>query len=97
MGHVPKVSTARTPIASSEGPYRPGEVSREIVTARWPADFRVAVVGIGGLSHESAGTAELLAWIAVRPFTTGPSDGLGYAPTRARRTGTGMVARPRLA
>jgi aromatic ring-opening dioxygenase catalytic subunit (LigB family) len=45
----------------------------------------------------SGGTAELLAWIAVLPFTAGPADVLGYAPTLAWRTGTGMVAWPRLA
>jgi aromatic ring-opening dioxygenase catalytic subunit (LigB family) len=127
------------PIPSSERAYRLGEVLREIVTTRWPADVRVAVIGTGGLSHEpggprylevdeafdrwflellaegdhrrivrectvermeaagSGGTAELLAWIAVLPFTTGPADVLGYAPTLAWRTGTGMVAWPRLA
>ena len=45
----------------------------------------------------SGGTAELLAWIAVLLFTTGPADVLGYAPTLAWRTGTGMVDWPRLA
>jgi aromatic ring-opening dioxygenase catalytic subunit (LigB family) len=45
----------------------------------------------------SGGTAELLAWIAVLPFTSGPADVIGYAPTLAWRTGTGMVAWPRLA
>jgi hypothetical protein len=45
----------------------------------------------------SGGTAELLAWIAVLPFTAGPADVIGYAPTLAWRTGTGMVAWPRLA
>jgi hypothetical protein len=42
----------------------------------------------------SGGTAELLAWIAVLPFTAGPADVIGYAPTLAWRTGTGMVASP---
>jgi aromatic ring-opening dioxygenase catalytic subunit (LigB family) len=42
----------------------------------------------------SGGTAELLAWIAVLPFTAGPADVLGYTPALAWRTGTGMVAWP---
>jgi protocatechuate 4,5-dioxygenase beta chain len=127
------------PIPSSERAYHLGEVLREIVTARWPAGVRVAVVATGGLSHEpggprylqvdeafdrwflerltegdhrrivrectvermeaagSGGTAELLAWIAALPFTAGPAEVLGYAPTLAWRTGTGMVAWPRIA
>ena len=43
------------PIPSSERAYRLGEVLREIVTTRWPADVRVAVVATGGLSHEPGG------------------------------------------
>jgi len=39
----------------------------------------------------SCGTAELLAWIAVLPFTTGPADVLAYMPAIAWRSGTGMV------
>ncbi len=39
----------------------------------------------------SGGTAELLAWIAVLPFTTGPADVLAYMPAIAWRSGTGMV------
>jgi protocatechuate 4,5-dioxygenase beta chain len=42
----------------------------------------------------SGGTAELLAWIAVLPFTSGPAEVLGYTPSMAWRTGTGMVAWP---
>lgn len=42
----------------------------------------------------SGGTAELLAWIAVLPFTAGPATVLGYTPSTAWRTGTGMVAWP---
>jgi hypothetical protein len=42
----------------------------------------------------SGGTAELLAWIALLPFTAGPVEVLGHAPTPAWRTGTGMVAWP---
>jgi aromatic ring-opening dioxygenase catalytic subunit (LigB family) len=42
----------------------------------------------------SGGTAELLAWIAALPFTSGPAEILGYAPSVAWRTGTGMVAWP---
>jgi hypothetical protein len=42
----------------------------------------------------SGGTAELLAWIAVLPFTAGPAEVLGYTPSRAWRTGTGMVTWP---
>ena len=42
----------------------------------------------------SGGTAELLAWIAVLPFTDGPAELLGYTPSAAWRTGTGMVAWP---
>ena len=45
----------------------------------------------------SGGTAELLAWIAALPFTAGAADVLGYTPALAWRTGTGMVAWPRLA
>jgi hypothetical protein len=45
----------------------------------------------------SGGTAELLAWIAALPFTAGPAAVLGYAPALAWRTGTGMVAWPKLA
>jgi protocatechuate 4,5-dioxygenase beta chain len=127
------------PIPSSERAYRLGEVLRDIVLTRWPADVRVAVIATGGLSHEpggprylqvdeafdrwflaclaegdhrrivrectvermeaagSGGTAELLAWIAALPFTAGPAEVLGYAPVLAWRTGTGMVAWPRLA
>jgi aromatic ring-opening dioxygenase catalytic subunit (LigB family) len=39
----------------------------------------------------SGGTAELLAWIAVLPFTTGRADVLAYMPAIAWRSGTGMV------
>jgi protocatechuate 4,5-dioxygenase beta chain len=39
----------------------------------------------------SGGTAELLAWILVLAFTTGPADVLAYMPAIAWRTGTGMV------
>lgn len=39
----------------------------------------------------SGGTAELLAWIAVLPFTAGPADVLAYMPAIAWRSGTGMV------
>jgi protocatechuate 4,5-dioxygenase beta chain len=127
------------PIPSSERAYRLGQALREIVTTRWPAGDRVAVIATGGLSHEpggprylqvdeafdrwflellaegdharivrectvermeaagSGGTAELLAWIAALPFTAGPADVLGYAPALAWRTGTGMVAWPKLA
>jgi len=42
----------------------------------------------------SGGTAELLAWMAALPFTGGPAEVLGYAPSKAWRTGTGMVAWP---
>jgi protocatechuate 4,5-dioxygenase beta chain len=42
----------------------------------------------------SGGTAELLAWIAALPFTAGPAEVLGYTPSVAWRTGTGMVAWP---
>jgi aromatic ring-opening dioxygenase catalytic subunit (LigB family) len=45
----------------------------------------------------SGGTAELLAWIAALPFTAGPAKVLGYAPSLAWRTGTGMVAWPKTA
>jgi aromatic ring-opening dioxygenase catalytic subunit (LigB family) len=45
----------------------------------------------------SGGTAELLAWIAALPFTAGPAEVLGYARSLAWRTGTGMVAWPKLA
>ena len=127
------------PIPSSERAYHLGEVLREIVTTRWPAEVRVAVIATGGLSHEpggprylqvdeafdrwfldrlvegdhrrivrectvermeaagSGGTTELIAWIAALPFTAGPAEVLGYGPTPAWRTGTGIVAWPRLA
>ena len=39
----------------------------------------------------SGGTAELLAWVAVLPFTAGPADVLAYMPAIAWRSGTGMV------
>ncbi|MCI0548585.1 MAG: hypothetical protein L0027_15035 [Candidatus Rokubacteria bacterium] len=39
----------------------------------------------------SGGTAELLAWILVLAFTTGPAEVLAYMPTVAWRTGTGMA------
>jgi protocatechuate 4,5-dioxygenase beta chain len=39
----------------------------------------------------SGGTAELLAWILVLAFTSGPADVLAYMPAVAWRTGTGMV------
>lgn len=42
----------------------------------------------------SGGTAELLAWIAVLPFTSGPAEVISYAPSTAWRTGTGFVAWP---
>jgi aromatic ring-opening dioxygenase catalytic subunit (LigB family) len=42
----------------------------------------------------SGGTAELLAWVAALPFTGGPAEVLGYAPSVAWRTGTGMVDWP---
>jgi aromatic ring-opening dioxygenase catalytic subunit (LigB family) len=126
------------PIPSSERAYRLGQVLRDIVTTRWPAEARVAVIATGGLSHEpggprylqvdeafdrwflallatgdhsrivrectvermeaagSGGTAELLAWIAALPFTSGPAEVLGYSPALAWRTGTGMVAWPKL-
>ncbi len=42
----------------------------------------------------SAGTAELLAWIAVLPFTAGPAEVIAYAPSVAWRTGTGFVVWP---
>ena len=42
----------------------------------------------------SGGTAELLAWIAVLPFTAGPAEVIAYAPSVAWRTGTGFVAWP---
>lgn len=42
----------------------------------------------------SGGTAELLAWIAVLPFVSGPAEVLGYTPSLAWRTGTGFVAWP---
>jgi len=42
----------------------------------------------------SAGTAELLAWIAVLPFTAGPAEIVAYAPSVAWRTGTGFVVWP---
>jgi protocatechuate 4,5-dioxygenase beta chain len=42
----------------------------------------------------SGGTAELLAWIALLPFAAGPAEVLGYTPSVAWRTGTGMVAWP---
>lgn len=40
----------------------------------------------------SGGTAELLAWVLVLPFTAGPADVLAYMPAIAWRSGTGMVA-----
>jgi len=40
----------------------------------------------------SGGTAELLAWILVLAFTTGPAEVLAYMPAIAWRSGTGMVA-----
>ena len=43
------------PIPSSARAYRLGEVLREIVTTRWPAGVRVAVIASGGLSHEPGG------------------------------------------
>jgi len=124
------------PVPSTAEAYRLGEVLREVITARWPGQERVAVIGTGGLSHEpggprylsidekfdrwfldllakgdhgeiirevtvermeeagSGGTSELLAWIAVLPFTAGPAELLGYTPSTAWRTGTGMVAWP---
>jgi hypothetical protein len=39
----------------------------------------------------SGGTPELLAWILVLAFTTGPADVLAYMPAIAWRSGTGMV------
>lgn len=45
----------------------------------------------------SGGTTELLAWISALPFTVWPAEVLGYAPTLAWRTRTGMVAWPRVA
>ena len=40
----------------------------------------------------SGGTAELLAWILVLAFTTGPAEVLAYMPAIAWRSGTCMVA-----
>jgi hypothetical protein len=45
----------------------------------------------------SGGTAELLAWAFVLAFTVGPAEILGYAPSRAWRSGTGFVIWPELA
>ena len=42
----------------------------------------------------SGGTAELLAWIAALPFTTGPAEVIGHAPGLAWRSGIGMVCWP---
>lgn len=42
----------------------------------------------------SGGTAELLAWILVLAFTTGPAEVLAYMPAVAWRSGTGMVVWP---
>jgi protocatechuate 4,5-dioxygenase beta chain len=42
----------------------------------------------------SGGTAELLAWISVLPFTAGPAEVLGYTRGLAWRCGTGFVAWP---
>ena len=42
----------------------------------------------------SGGTAELLAWLAVLPFTSGGADVLGYTPSTSWRTGTGFAAWP---
>jgi aromatic ring-opening dioxygenase catalytic subunit (LigB family) len=42
----------------------------------------------------SGGTAELLAWILVMAFTSGPADVLAYMPAIAWRSGTGMVVWP---
>jgi aromatic ring-opening dioxygenase catalytic subunit (LigB family) len=39
----------------------------------------------------SGGTAELLAWVLVLAFTTGPAEVLAYMPAIAWRSGTGMV------
>jgi len=39
----------------------------------------------------SGGTAELLAWVLVLAFTSGPADVLAYMPAVVWRTGTGMV------
>jgi aromatic ring-opening dioxygenase catalytic subunit (LigB family) len=43
------------PIPSTERAYRLGQALREIVTTRWPAGERVAVIATGGLSHEPGG------------------------------------------
>jgi aromatic ring-opening dioxygenase catalytic subunit (LigB family) len=45
----------------------------------------------------SGGTAELLAWVAVLPFTAGAADVLAYMPAVAWRSGTGMVVWTELA
>ncbi len=42
----------------------------------------------------SGGTAELLAWIPVLPFTAGPAEILGYTASTSWRTGVGMAAWP---
>ncbi|HUG37027.1 MAG TPA: hypothetical protein VML54_08775 [Candidatus Limnocylindrales bacterium] len=44
----------------------------------------------------SGGTAELLAWVLVLAFTTGPAEVLAYMPAVAWRSGTGMVVWPGL-
>jgi len=45
----------------------------------------------------SGGTAELLAWVLVLAFTSGPADVLAYMPAIAWRSGTGMVVWPNFA
>lgn len=44
----------------------------------------------------SGGTAELIAWFATLPFTSGGADVLGYIASHTWRSGTGMVIWPEL-
>ena len=43
------------PIPSSERVYHLGQVLRDVVTAQWPGEERVAVIATGGLAHEPGG------------------------------------------
>jgi hypothetical protein len=51
-----------------------------------------------GIGEEPVGPADWFdEWLALPKFTAGRAEVLGYAPTLAWRTGTGIVDWPRIA
>jgi hypothetical protein len=72
------------PIPSSERAYHLGHVLREIVTGRWPADIRVAVIATGGLIPRARRAPLPPGGRGVRPLVPGaPGEG-GPRAHRAR-------------